>query len=94
LLPYEGVYAALTRIDDEEHFHPSVVFIGHRITTDGSYAIESHILGEMIGSCTKASLSFVKFLRKNQKFDSLKSLKVAIANDILKAKKELLHLSL
>jgi len=94
LLPYEGVYAALTRIDDEEHFHPSVVFIGHRITTDGNYAIESHILGETIGSCTKASLSFVKFLRKNQKFDSLESLKLAIGEDILKAKRELVHLSL
>jgi len=94
LLPYEGVYAALTRLDEEEHFHPSVVFIGHRITTDGSYAIESHILGETIGACTKASISFVKFLRKNQKFETLELLKKAIESDILKAKKELSHLSL
>jgi len=94
LLPSEGVYAALTRINDEEHFHPSVVFIGHRITTDGSYAIESHILGETIGACSKASLSFVKFLRKNQKFESIESLKIAITDDVLKAKRELVHLSL
>lgn len=94
LLPCEGVYAALINLDEEEHFHPCVVFIGHRVTTDGRYAIESHILGETIGLCTKASISFVKFLRKNQKFDSLESLKFAIADDILKAKKELLHLSL
>lgn len=94
LLPGEGVYAALTRINDEEHFHPSVVFIGHRITTDGSYAIESHILGETIGECSKTELSFVKFLRKNQKFDSLEDLKIAITDDILNAKRELRHLSL
>ncbi|MFY9142289.1 bifunctional riboflavin kinase/FAD synthetase [Sulfuricurvum sp.] len=94
LLPYEGVYAALTRLDDEEHFHPSVVFVGHRITTDGSYAVESHILGENIDSCTKASVSFVKFLRKNQKFETLESLKTAINEDIKNAKRELIHLSL
>lgn len=94
LLPYEGVYAALTRIDGEEHFHPSVVFVGHRVSTDGSYAIESHILGESIGECERASISFVKFLRKNQKFETLDSLKQAIQNDIASAKKELCHLSL
>lgn len=94
LLPYEGVYAALTRIDEEEHFHPSVVFVGHRVTTDGSYAVESHILGETIQSCEKATISFVKFLRKNQKFESLESLKKAIGDDILNAKRELIHLSL
>lgn len=94
LLPYEGVYAALTRIDDEEHFHPSVVFVGHRITTDGSYAVESHILDETIESCERASISFVKFLRKNEKFDSLDALKGAIEKDIAAAKRELRHLSL
>jgi riboflavin kinase / FMN adenylyltransferase len=94
LLPYEGVYAALVRLDEEEHFHPCVVFIGHRVTTDWRYAIEIHVLGETIGVCRTASISFVKFLRKNQKFDSLELLKKAIESDILKAKKELCHLSL
>lgn len=94
LLPYEGVYAAFTRIDNEEHFHPSVVFVGHRLTTDGSYAVESHILGESIASCTTASVSFVKFLRKNQKFESMNALKEAIKNDIASAKTELRYLSL
>ncbi len=94
LLPYEGVYAAVTRLDGEEHFHPSVVFVGHRITTDGSYAVESHILDETIGTCERASISFVTFLRKNQKFESLDALKQAIDDDILAARRELLHLSL
>jgi riboflavin kinase/FMN adenylyltransferase len=94
LLPYEGVYAALTRIDSQEHWHPSVVFIGHRVTTDGSYAIESHILDETIGNCKKASISFVKFLRKNEKFQTLELLKIAIDKDISNAKRELCRLSL
>jgi len=94
LLPKEGVYAAFTRIDDEEHFHPSVVFVGHRVSTDGSFAVESHILDGAIGECSKATVSFVLFLRENQKFGSIELLKKAIESDVLKAKKELFHLSL
>jgi len=82
LTPKEGVYVTLTRIDDEEHYHPSVSFVGHRVTTDGSFAIESHILdGEVL--CTKkARISFVSFIRDNKKFDSLAELKKAIQSDI------------
>ncbi len=94
LLPEEGVYAALTRIDDEEHFNPSVVFVGHRVSTDGSYAIESHILNKMVEPMQRATICFVKFLRKNQKYETLELLKKAIEIDILHAKKELCHLSL
>ncbi len=94
LTPREGVYATLTRIDDEDHYHPSVSFVGHRVTTDGSFAIESHILdGEV--SCNKsASISFVAFIRDNQKFDTLPELKEAIKKDIFRAQKELNILAL
>ena len=94
LVPKEGVYVTLTRIDDEEHFHPSVSFIGHRVTTDGSFAIESHILdGEVL--CTKrADIRFVSFIRENEKFDSLEALNKAIKADIAKASKELKFLQL
>ncbi|MFA6187909.1 MAG: bifunctional riboflavin kinase/FAD synthetase [Sulfuricurvum sp.] len=94
LLPEEGVYAALTRINDEEHFHPSVVFVGHRVCTDGSYAIESHILDSDIEGVHNAVICFVRFLRKNQKYETLELLKKAIQTDISNAKKELSHLSL
>lgn len=94
LLPEEGVYATLTRINDEEHFHPSVVFVGHRVCTDGSYAIESHVLDSEIEGVQKAMICFVRFLRKNQKFETLELLKEVITADILNAKKELYHLSL
>jgi len=94
LIPKEGVYATLTRIDDEEHYHPSVSFIGHRVTTDGSFAIESHILdGEVICN-SKAAISFVAFIRNNEKFDSLDELKTAIKKDIAIASRELKLLQL
>jgi len=94
LTPKEGVYTTLTRIDDEEHFHPSVSFLGHRVTTDGSFAIESHILdGEIL--CKKgADIRFISFIRENEKFDSLDDLKSAIQKDIAKASKELKFLQL
>lgn len=94
LLPKEGVYATLTRIDDEEHYHPSVSFIGHRATTDGSFAIESHVLDGEIVCKDKASISFVAFLRNNEKFNDLQALKEAIKKDITKASKELKFLQL
>jgi len=94
LIPKEGVYATLTRIDDEEHYHPSVSFVGHRVTTDGSFAIESHILDGEVSCRKKASISFVEFIRNNEKFDSIEQLKIAIKKDIAIASKELKLLQL
>ena len=94
LTPREGVYATFTRIDDEEHYHSSVSFVGHRVTTDGSFAIESHILDGEVTCSKTASISFVSFIRDNKKFDSLVELKEAIKNDIFLAKKELRILEL
>jgi len=89
LIPKEGVYVTLTRIEDEEHYHPSVSFVGHRVTTDGSFAIESHILDGEVECSKKASISFVSFIRDNKKFDSLDELKKAIQKDINIASKRL-----
>lgn len=89
LLPKEGVYATLTRIDDNEHFYPSVSFIGHRVSTDGSFAIESHIIDAKVECKKYSKISFVSFLRDNQKFNSLDELKSAISIDIANAKKDL-----
>lgn len=94
MLPKEGVYATLTRIDDEEHFHPSVSFIGHRVSTDGSFAVETHILDGAVECKETAEISFVNFIRNNEKFDSLEELKHAIERDIVKASKELKFLAL
>ena len=94
LVPKEGVYATLTKIDDEEHYHPSVSFVGHRVTTDGSFAIESHILDGEVFCDKKAAISFVSFIRNNEKFDNLEELKIAIKKDIAVASKELKLLQL
>jgi len=89
LVPKDGVYVTLTRIDGEEHYHPSVSFVGHRITTDGSFAIESHILDGEILCEDKASISFISFIRNNEKFENLTTLKEAIKKDIAVAHREL-----
>ena len=94
LMPKEGVYVTLTRIDDEEHFHPSVSFVGHRITTDGSFAVESHILDGEVICKEKAEISFIEYLRQNKKFETLDALKEQIQKDIAKANKELKRLQL
>ena len=94
LTPQEGVYVTLTRIDDEEHFHPSVSFIGHRVTTDGSFAIETHILDGKVLCEKNADIRFVAFIRENEKFDTLEELNKAIKKDIAKASKELQFLQL
>ena len=94
LLPKEGVYVTVTRVDDEEHFHPSISFIGHRVTTDGSFAVETHILDGEIKCEKSACISFIDFMRDNMKFDSLSELKSQINKDIAIAKKELKMLQL
>jgi len=94
MLPREGVYTTVTRLDDEEHFHPSISFIGHRASTDGTFAVETHILDGKI-ECTKhASISFINFVRENIKFDSIDDLKKQINRDINISKSELKMLQL
>jgi len=84
-LPLEGVYATRTHI--EEEWLDSVSFIGHRVTTDDSFAVETHVLDKEIGVVRGVmQLAFVDFIRPNQKFDSLEALKAQIQDDIVCAK--------
>jgi riboflavin kinase/FMN adenylyltransferase len=85
ILPHSGVYATKTIIDGCEY--PSVSFLGHRVSTDGSFAIETHILDTVVETKShQLSIKFVDFIRANQKFDSFYELKLAIDNDIAKAR--------
>ncbi len=85
-LPLEGVYATRTRIGAE--WFASVSFLGHRITTDGTYAVESHILDRELGETEgELQLEFRGFIRENRRFDSLEKLKVQIGSDIENAKR-------
>ena len=87
-LPLEGVYATRTKVRGE--WLSSVSFLGHRVTTDDSFAVETHILEYDIGEVEgKVEMEFVDFIRANQKFESLEALKEQIAEDIQKAKEAL-----
>ena len=46
-MPKSGVYASLTRAGSKEF--ASVSFLGHRLSTDGAFAIETHILEDFAG---------------------------------------------
>jgi riboflavin kinase/FMN adenylyltransferase len=80
-LPQEGVYATRTKVG--EVWYPSVSFLGHRVSTDGSFAIESHILRRDIGEREgEATIAFRARVRENRKFTSLEALREQIASDI------------
>lgn len=82
LLPKNGVYITKTILDDIAY--DSVTFLGHRVSTDDSYAVETHILNKNIqadGNLIK--IEFLDFIRDNQKFDSFDKLKEKIDSDIL-----------
>jgi len=80
-LPKEGVYATRTKISDT--WYDSVSFFGHRVSTDGSYAVETHIIDRSLASIDgRVWVAFVSRLRDNKKFDSLAALKTQIAEDI------------
>lgn len=84
-LPQEGVYATRTQIDG--YWFDSVSFLGHRVTTDDSFAVETHILDKELGEVKGVTrLAFAAHIRKNKKFDSLETLKQQIEADIEKAK--------
>ncbi|MCV6608410.1 MAG: bifunctional riboflavin kinase/FAD synthetase [Campylobacterales bacterium] len=84
LLPNEGVYATRTVVKGIEY--PSVSFIGHRVSTDGSFAVETHILKETQNfQAEQVDLSFVEKMRENRYFDDLEELKAQIKEDIEQA---------
>ncbi len=83
LLPREGVYATRTRIGYKTY--GSVTFIGNRVSTDGSFSVETHVLNENIEGARDVAVCFIKRLRDNRKFASLEELKRQIYIDIKQA---------
>ena len=84
LLPNEGVYITKTILDEQEF--DSITFLGHRFTTDGSYAVETHILNKDIENKDyKTQIKFCEKIRDNKKFDTFEELKNQIINDIKSA---------
>ena len=84
-LPLEGVYATRTKLGDK--WYDSVSFLGHRVTTDGSFAVETHILDETVDEVhTSVIMTFEDLIRTNRKFESFDALKAQIILDIDRAK--------
>lgn len=80
-LPKDGVYATKTKVLNK--IYNSVTFIGNRLTSDGNFAIETHILDDFIKQKIEtAEIFFVKYLRENLKFNSYEELKNQISKDI------------
>lgn len=81
LLPHEGIYATKTKVNSI--WYNSVSFLGHRVSTDGSYAIETHIIDqEVLLKNNEVELSFFEKIRDNQKFENYEALKNQILEDI------------
>lgn len=87
VLPKSGVYITKTIVNEKEY--RSISFLGHRISTDGNFCIETHIL-EDFNEVVESSILEIKFiqrLRDNKKFDNLEKLKKQIDEDTSNAKK-------
>jgi len=90
LYPKRGVYVSKATLKGVEY--PSITNIGQRPTFDGGtqVKVETHILDfnqEIYGAELKVSL--IDFLRPEMKFSGVESLKLQIAEDILKARQVL-----
>ena len=87
LLPLSGVYATRTRVG--KNIYDSVSFLGNRVSTDGNFSIETHILDKNIENTLTVEIFFVEYMRDNKKFEILSKLKEQITDDIKLAKQRL-----
>jgi riboflavin kinase/FMN adenylyltransferase len=85
LCPSQGIYATYTIVNNKKY--KSATFIGHRVTTDGKFAIETHIIGETLQNInSEISIEFIEKIRDNKKFDTYSKLQKQILNDIYNIK--------
>jgi len=86
LIPSSGIYITKT-ILQKKSFN-SVSFVGHRVTTDGKFALETHILEDSFDEEVPANITvqFIKKIRDNKKFEQYEDLKMQILEDIEESK--------
>ena len=86
LIPSQGIYITKTVLQNKSY--NSVTFIGHRVTTDGKFAVETHILEKEFCEIipNNVEVIFCKKIRNNKKFEVYDELKQEILKDIKKAK--------
>lgn len=88
VLPQNGVYASFTKL--QNRIYKSVCFVGYRLSTDGAFSIETHILDGHFSSqdvvgVESVNVCFVEKIRDNRTFSDLSELKSRISKDILQA---------
>lgn len=87
-IPGDGVYATYTSINNKRY--KSVSFTGCRFSTDGNFAIETHIIDHdflnNFNSNDEVEIYFIEKIRNNFKFKNLHNLKIQINQDIQNAK--------
>jgi len=85
LLPSDGIYATYSILNGKKY--ESVSFLGHRVSTDGKFAIETHLIGKDISELpNKIDIEFIDKIRENKKYDDVTELKNQILADIEVAK--------
>ncbi|ELR99138.1 bifunctional riboflavin kinase/FAD synthetase [Gloeocapsa sp. PCC 73106] len=89
-LPKQGVYLVRVELINQPHSsHLGLMNIGYRPTVNGqNLTVETHLLdwsGDLYNQTL--SVNLIKFLRPEQKFDSLEALKAQINADIQTARK-------
>ena len=82
LIPRQGVYAAWVDVDG--HSYPAMLNIGNRptIDDDGEQSIEAHLIGfdgDLYGK--QATVHFVRYLRPEQRMESLDELRRQLETD-------------
>ncbi len=87
LIPHEGIYITKTFLSNKAY--NSVSFVGHRVSTDGKFAVETHIIDEQLKEDIPKiiEVEFIKKLRDNKKYDQYEDLKNQILDDIEQTKK-------
>ncbi|WP_104636923.1 bifunctional riboflavin kinase/FAD synthetase [Helicobacter felis] len=81
LLPCAGVYATDVLLNQTRM--RAVSFLGHRLSTDGQMAFETHILDQEITTPPPSlRVLFLKKIRDNRHFTHLAELKAQISQDI------------
>ena len=87
LIPYNGSYAVQVSFPNQNHIYSGMMNMGYRPTVDGrTHSIEVHIFNfdKTIYGKT-LTISFLKLIRPEEKFDSLEDLKIQLRKDKLLA---------
>lgn len=84
MLP-RGIF--LVNVEIKRVKYKAIAFVGHRVTVDGEFSFEVHILGKKLNHSVdgKIWVEFIKFIRDVKKFDTIAKLKEQIKMDLKEA---------